>query len=319
MSSHCPHPGPGEAGGPCATSLADTSGLPYHASSPGSWEGLAQLPSLCSCRRAGAFFQGYSGASPPPLLLSPFAFPQPGLSMAELSPVLESSFTTTGMAFLPLQSAIKPPAGHSIPSLDLFVQDPGVVPRCPSAASLHFTELQESLDQTAFPQDHPSFLGKVTISAATQGLRCLVFFHGSAGLGIGFRCFCSGLTQEGCWGGLDYLLGSAARQHPNPHTSSAPWGVWHGGEHRDVPLPSQMPAGVNSWSEEAQTTVLEMPVTWGRWLSASGESPEGAGLQAGCTHAGQHRIRSLPGAAHRPRHTGPVIQNRGSSGPGVPE
>lgn len=133
---------PWSSSGPCATSLADTSGLPYRAPSPGSQEGLAQLPSLCSCRRAGGLFPGLlqciSASSP---ALSPL-IPQPGLRMAELSPVLESGFTATETAFPPLQSAIKPRAGCSVPSLALSVQDPGVVLRCPSAASLHFIQLQ---------------------------------------------------------------------------------------------------------------------------------------------------------------------------------
>lgn len=94
--------------------------------------------------------------------------------------------------------------------------------------------------------------------------------------------------QEGCWGGLDCLLGSAAHQHPNPHTWSAPWGVWHGGEHWGSISPLTNPSGVSSWSEGAQTTVLGMAVTWGRRLSASSESPEGAGSQAGCAMEHTH-------------------------------
>lgn len=124
-------------------------------------------PLCAGAGELGAFLQGYSSVSLPPL-----TFPQPGLRMAKLSPVLESSFTLTEMVFLPLHKATR----------WMLNSQPGPFcprPRCdgkmPSAASLHFIQLQASLLQPALPWDHLSFLGKVTISVTMQGLGHLVF------------------------------------------------------------------------------------------------------------------------------------------------
>lgn len=165
---------------PHCTVGADTSGPAYRAPNPGSGGDFGPTAFLQHAGEVGGFFQGYSGASLPPLPPSPLAFPQPlsspGLGMAELSPALESCFTATETAFPPLQSAIKPAASRPLNS-----QTGRFCPRPmhPQArrgdalrvASPPFISLQASLDQPASPPDRPSFLlGGKANSPATAHL-----------------------------------------------------------------------------------------------------------------------------------------------------
>ena len=179
--------------------------------------------------------------------------------MAELSPALESVFTATETAFPPLQSTIKPAVSRPLNS-----QTGRFCPRPmhPQArrgdalrvASPPFISLQASLDQPASPPDRPSFLlggGKRTAQRPRiyeARPRTPRFSAGSAGLGIGSRCFRSGLAcrkgaAEGeavCWAQPRPPARKTSHFISSPG-SAAQWGAL--GEH--LP-PSHIPVRVSS-------------------------------------------------------------------------
>lgn len=199
--------------------------------------------------------------------------------MSELLAVLESGFSTTETVFLPPQSPINPQDAWSIPSLALSVQEPGVVPRC-SLSALHSVP---NIPGPASPPTGPPFLpgesNHLSHHARPQ-MPCFSAALLSWELAPGVFAQVSHAGRVLGRARLSAGLSCSPTSKPSHFISSL--GSAECGEHWGAPPPSQIPVRVRSRSEGAQPTVLGVAATWGRRFSASSESAEGAGLQAGC-------------------------------------